>query len=41
VVTPAPCLRYQTSPWAQGCVGTKLVDRDGSAVTSMIAGWIA
>ena len=41
MATPAPRFRYQTSTWAQEYVGIKMIDRDGSAVTSMTAGWIS
>lgn len=40
VVAPVPRFRYQTSPWAQEYVRSKLVDLDGTAVTSMTAQWL-
>ncbi|MFJ8438793.1 SDR family NAD(P)-dependent oxidoreductase [Kitasatospora griseola] len=35
-----PPFRIQTSEWAAGFVGTKLADRDGSAVQDLMAGWV-
>jgi NAD(P)-dependent dehydrogenase (short-subunit alcohol dehydrogenase family) len=37
---PNPAFRVQTSDWAREFVGTKLADRDGSAVQDLTAGWL-
>ncbi|MEV7617457.1 SDR family oxidoreductase [Streptomyces sp. NPDC089799] len=36
-----PAFRIQTSDWAREFTGTKLADRDGSAVQAMTATWVA
>ncbi|MFE2165250.1 SDR family NAD(P)-dependent oxidoreductase [Streptomyces sp. NPDC059447] len=36
-----PAFRIQTSDWARGFTGTKLVDQDGSAVLGMTNAWVA
>jgi len=36
-----PAFRIQTSQWARDFTGTKLADRDGSAVLALTGGWIA
>ncbi|MFE3327828.1 SDR family oxidoreductase [Streptomyces sp. NPDC059176] len=35
-----PAFRIQTSEWARGFTGTKLLDLDGSAVLGMTNGWV-
>ena len=41
LLAEAPAFRIQTSSWAEGFVGTKLGDLDGSAVTTMTGEWVA
>ncbi|MFJ8011364.1 SDR family NAD(P)-dependent oxidoreductase [Streptomyces sp. NPDC096339] len=36
-----PAFRIQTSEWARGFTGTKLADRDGSAVLGMTGAWVS
>ncbi|MEU2870485.1 hypothetical protein ABZ769_14965 [Streptomyces olivoreticuli] len=35
-----PAFRVQTSDWARDFTATKLADRDGSAVQSLMATWV-
>ena len=37
----APAFRVQTSEQARGFVGVKLADVDGSAIQSLVGGWIS
>jgi NAD(P)-dependent dehydrogenase (short-subunit alcohol dehydrogenase family) len=41
MTTPEPPFRLQTSKWAEEFTGTKLADRDGSAIQRLTTSWIS